>query len=201
MASPILLETEFDLAELSPQTEPEKTILSYLDDVAENGGRRRLNLGMGSSGLIRIRHPSVRLSAVVEEEPEFLEFLKHSPLKSSFDKMGVAVVQSRFSQLPFRDEAFHVVTASNFLKRRENPESVIKEIHRVTERFVIFSVPQKPSLRIPVLGFRKEHLYPEVLRLPSQKEFKGLIEPYFKIRQIQSRVAGQWLTTLGEKIK
>lgn len=201
MVSPILFETDFDLAEIAPQREPERTLMSYLDEVAENGGRRRLNLGMGNSGLISIRHPSIRLCAIVEEEPEFLEFLKHSPLKSSFDKIGVAVFRSKFSELPFRDEAFHVVTASNFLKKRENREAVVREICRVTERFAIFSVPHKSSLRIPVLGFRKEHLYPEDSRFSSPMELQELIEPYFKIRQMHPRVASQWLTVLGEKIK
>lgn len=201
MVSPVLFETDFDLAELAPQKEPERTLMSYLDEVAENGGMRRLNLGMGGSGLISIRHPSVRLSAIVEEEPEFLEFLKHSPLQPYFDKLGVSIVRSRFSELPFRDEAFQVVTASDFLGKRVNIEAVIREIHRVTERFAIFSVPHKSSLGIPVLGFRKEHLYPEGSESSSPKEFQGLIEPYFKVRRMHSRVAGQWLTVLGKKIK
>ncbi|MBN2518356.1 MAG: class I SAM-dependent methyltransferase [Candidatus Altiarchaeota archaeon] len=198
MVSPVLFETEFDMREVVPTREPEKTLMSYLDEAAKNGCKRRLNLGLSGPGLVSLRHPSIRLSAIVEEEAELLQLLHHSPLKQLFDNLGVTLVKSKFSALPFREGAFHLVTVSDALGR-DNIDTVLKELHRVTERFAIFSVRNSRSLDIPVLGFRKEHLYPRPPKSFSPKEFEESLKPYFSIRQIRTNLAGRWLTVLGER--
>lgn len=50
--------------------------------------------------------------------------------------------------LPYEDDRFEMVLCTEVLEHLEKPEIALEEIHRVTKRYAIFSVPREPLWRI-----------------------------------------------------
>ena len=52
--------------------------------------------------------------------------------------------QGNIYALPYKDNSFDLLICSEVLEHLEHPEEALKELHRVTKKYVIFSVPNEP---------------------------------------------------------
>ena len=59
-----------------------------------------------------------------------------------------AFIQSSVLNLPFKNESFNVVICLEVLEHLEKPEQSLREILRVSDRFILLSVPNEPYFRI-----------------------------------------------------
>lgn len=61
---------------------------------------------------------------------------------------GVARVCGDAARLPYRDGAFDVVVITEVLEHLEAPAACLREIRRVTRRYLVATVPNEPSFRL-----------------------------------------------------
>ena len=56
--------------------------------------------------------------------------------------------QGSVYELPFENDTFDVVICSEVLEHLEHPEKALKELGRVTRKYIVISVPNEPLFRI-----------------------------------------------------
>jgi ubiquinone/menaquinone biosynthesis C-methylase UbiE len=90
--------------------------------------------------------------------------------------------------IPYSSNSFPLLICSEVLEHLENPQQALKELQRVSAKYVIISVPHEPFFRIanmarfkylPRFGNTPGHLNHWTIR-----GFKKLMEEYFKIEEI-----------------
>lgn len=104
-------------------------------------------------------------------------------------------------QLPFSDNSFDLVVASEVLEHLGNAEKGLEEIKRISRRYCLLTVPQEPLWRI--LNFCRGKYWrtwgnpPVHLNHWSKIDFVKLVSRYFKI--IKAETSLPWVIVLGEK--
>jgi len=103
--------------------------------------------------------------------------------------------------LPFSDDSKDLVICTEVLEHIECPEKAIEELHRVTSRYVIISVPREPLWRI--LNMLRFHYWNELGNTPghvnhwSNNSFIRLMSQWFNILEVRSPYP--WTLLLCEK--
>lgn len=125
-----------------------------------------------------------------------------SILESAVDNCpDVPFVCASAYTLPFADERFDLVVASEFLEHVHEPEVAIKEINRVGKEYFLFSVPQEPIWRVLNLCrlqyVRRLGNTPGHVRHWSKSGFIRLISKTFDI--VEVRAPFPWTMILCKK--
>lgn len=87
---------------------------------------------------------------------------------------------------PFEDNKFDLVVCSEVLEHLKKPEVAIKEIKRISKKYILITVPYEPWFRI--LNFlRGKYLetwgnHPEHINWWGEKGIKKLVKKYIKIK-------------------
>lgn len=92
--------------------------------------------------------------------------------------------------LPFKENSFDMVVASQMLEHLDRPQDALQEIKRVTKKYCLLSVPNEPIWRILNM-LRGEHWnnlgnFSEHINHWSKKAFINLINQYFEIDVIKT---------------
>jgi ubiquinone/menaquinone biosynthesis C-methylase UbiE len=103
--------------------------------------------------------------------------------------------------LPFHDDSFDVVVASEVLEHLQHPEAALREINRVTMQHALITVPHEPfwSLGNVVFGRHLRNLgnTPGHLHRWSRRSFLALLDTY--LVRVSSRIAFPWIVVLARK--
>ena len=103
--------------------------------------------------------------------------------------------------LPFDDNSFDVIVASEVLEHLDSPQNGLSEIKRITKKYCLFTVPNEPIWRIlnvlrgKYLGSCGNPL--THINHWSKKSFVNLISQYFKIDKVKTSLP--WIIVLAHK--
>ena len=102
---------------------------------------------------------------------------------------------------PFQDNRFDLVLCTEVLEHVSQPEVLLAEVHRLTRKYVLLSVPDEPYFRAGNL-LRGKHVRrlgndPEHLFNWTAGEFVGLVREHFEILEI--RRPFPWTMVLARK--
>jgi len=128
-------EHEADLYVISPEAEPafrhRRTLVQRL--LPRGTVARILDVGCGdgamSAGLAE-RAPTVGTDLSLER-------VRHAAARAPAGRF----VQSSIYELPFADDSFPLVVCTDLLEHLDEPEAAVRELARVSSRWVILSVP------------------------------------------------------------
>lgn len=113
----------------------------------------------------------------------------------------VKVTQESIYDLKRDDSSFDLVLALEVLEHLENPKAALKELHRITSKFCLVSVPNEPLWRILNMC-RFKYLKdfgntPGHIQHWSKKQFVNFLSDYFRV--IKVRTCLPWTIALVEK--
>jgi ubiquinone/menaquinone biosynthesis C-methylase UbiE len=111
------------------------------------------------------------------------------------------VRQGSLYEIPFKDDSFDLVICSEVLEHLEDPGRGLHELHRISRKYVILSVPREPVWRI--LNIVRFTYWPEFGNTPghlnhwTRYSFVKFVKKYFNILEIRSPLP--WTLILGIK--
>jgi 2-polyprenyl-3-methyl-5-hydroxy-6-metoxy-1,4-benzoquinol methylase len=155
-----------------------------------------LDVGCGEGlvlGYLNSNYQVNKTFAIDYDEKEVLSAKKNIPFCN--------VNKGNIYDLQFDSNEFDLVICSEVLEHLIKPEEAIAEIHRVTKKFALLSVPREPIWRIlnmirfkywKGLGNTPDHL-----NHWSKNTFKLFIKNYFKVIEIKTPLP--WTIILCEK--
>jgi ubiquinone/menaquinone biosynthesis C-methylase UbiE len=122
-------------------------------------------------------------------------------------RRGVELVPSmgrlvgNVAALPFRTGEFDLVLCTEVLEHLADPAPVLAELHRVTSKYCLLSVPHEPWFRLLNLG-RGRHLRrlgndPEHVQNWTGRQFCRFVSPYFEI--LTTRNPMPWSVVMARK--
>lgn len=103
--------------------------------------------------------------------------------------------------LPFPNNSFDLVVASEVLEHLESPQKGLLEIKRITKKYCLLTVPNEPLWRIFNI-IRGKYLKdwgnpPTHINHWSKKKFVNLVNQYFDIETVQ--ISLPWIIILAYK--
>ena len=103
--------------------------------------------------------------------------------------------------LQYQDNSFDVVVCTEVLEHLEDPEKALKELKRVSKKYLILSVPNEPYFTIQRFfrGKNMLHLgdHPEHIQHWSFVQFKKFVSVNLKIKTVRSPFP--WTLLVAEK--
>ncbi len=111
------------------------------------------------------------------------------------------LIQADAHFLPFPPSSFDVVLLLEVLEHVGEPERVLKEVNRITKKFVLISVPHEPWWRIGNI-LRGKYVRnfgntPEHIHHWGWRGIRKLVLPYFEIEKMS--LSFLWIFILGRK--
>lgn len=104
-------------------------------------------------------------------------------------------------QIPYENREFELVTCTEVLEHLEEPAKALEEIYRVTDKYVLLSVPREPLwrlLNIARLSYLKEFgNTPGHINHWSFRQFKKFIENYFEVIDVSKSIP--WSIIIAKK--
>ena len=113
----------------------------------------------------------------------------------------IKITQESIYSLPRQNKAFDLVFCLEVLEHLEKPELALVELHRVSSRYVLLSVPCEPIWRILNM-VRLKYLKnlgntPGHLNHWTKPQFASLVSAQFKVKRITTSLP--WIIILAEK--
>lgn len=102
--------------------------------------------------------------------------------------------------LPFADRSFDLVVACEVLEHVQDPYRVLREMARVTRRFVLVSVPREPLWR--TLNMMRGYYLPELGNTPGHinhwgsRQFRSTVAAIYNVREVRRPLP--WTMVLAE---
>ncbi len=155
-----------------------------------------LEVGCGggySTARLRQFLPNCSIQAI-EKEEKLVELARQL-------NPGISISSGDVYKLPFADNSFDTVFLLEVLEHLENPQAAIKEVLRVTKKFLVTSVPREPLWCI--LNFVRGKYWgtwgntPGHIQNWSSGQFVKLLQPFGKVHQVKKPVP--WTIALLEK--
>ena len=104
-------------------------------------------------------------------------------------------------EIPFENDFCDLIICSEVLEHLVEPNNAIKELHRVTSKYALLSVPREPIWRI--LNMVRLKYWNNLGNTPdhrnhwSKSSFKNFVSPYFEIIDLRSPLP--WTIVLCKK--
>jgi SAM-dependent methyltransferase len=116
-----------------------RTLVRRLCPELARGSARVLDLGCGDGALSAdlVERSGARVTAAD---------LAWKRARAAAERPGVGAAQASVYALPFRDDAFDLVVCTDLLEHLDEPELAMRELVRVSRRWVLVSVPWKIAL-------------------------------------------------------
>ena len=113
---------------------------------------------------------------------------------------GLKLTKGDIYKLPYKDKSFDLVICTEVLEHLEFPEKAIKEVMRVSKKYVLFSVPNEPIFQLSNF-LRGRHFktfgnHPEHINHWSGSAFEKLLRKN-KIRIAVRKQPFPWTLILG----
>ncbi|MFW6231238.1 MAG: class I SAM-dependent methyltransferase [Nanoarchaeota archaeon] len=154
-------------------------VRTYLSLTALANGDRWLDVGCGEGYLLSILHkkePHWKITGIDIGDEELALARKALP--------DQRFVKGQAYELPFKDDSFDLVAANEVLEHVKKPSRMLKEMKRVSSKYVLISVPNEPWFRIANV-IRMKYLYrlgdtPGHVQNFSKRSLERLLEKQFK---------------------
>lgn len=113
---------------------------------------------------------------------------------------GLKLSKGDIYNLPYTDKSFDLVVCTEVLEHLEFPEKAVREVMRVSKKYVLFSVPNEPIFQLSNF-LRGKHLkgwgnHPEHINHWSAKAFELFLREN-KIRVVTKKNPFPWTIILG----
>lgn len=104
-------------------------------------------------------------------------------------------------KLPYKDNSFDLVLCMEVLEHLENPVAALKELKRVSKKYVLLSVPNEPLFTIQRF-FRGQNIkklgsHPEHIQHWSTTSFKKLVSQFFHLVTFETPLP--WTLVVAKK--
>lgn len=104
--------------------------------------------------------------------------------------------------LPYKDNSFEVVLCNEVLEHLERPEEALKELKRVSNKYLLLSVPNEPWFQLANF-FRGRHItrygnHPEHIQHWSQNNFVKMLKKN-KLKVRDKKLPFAWTLVLAQK--
>ena len=110
----------------------------------------------------------------------------------------VKIRKGTIYELPYKDDTFDVVICTEVLEHLEEPEKALKELKRVSRKYVILSVPNEPLFTIQRFLRGKNMLklgdHPEHIQHWSSGAFEKFVKKYMVIKDIKTPLPWTMIT-------
>lgn len=169
-----------------------RTIADLVESVAP---QKILDVGCGEGFVIRhllVQNEKLIMEGIDRDEDSLKIASKLNP-QANF-KVG------SIYNLPFEENSFDLVICLEVLEHLDAPSKALVELKRVTNKYCLISVPHEPLFRISnflrgknITRFGND---PEHIQHWTKKEFRRLMEEYFKVRRMVTPFP--WVAILGE---
>lgn len=172
----------------------------YLDTVAKLVAPLELDslldVGCGEGHLlahIRSVKPNARCEAV-DTSARMIELAQ-----SSYPDMSFRVASAY--ELPYDDGAFDLVVATDLLQLLADPQRALREMVRVSRRYVLLSVPREPmwrALNLARLAYLDEWGNPPGhVQHYRRADFLNMVRGHLRLARVELPVP--WVVVLGRK--
>jgi len=154
-----------------------------------------LDVGCGKGEITRYINNLNEASIIgVDIEKENTQFIRNYGDKQ-------VVVCGDGLKLPFQDDLFDLVVATEVLEHQTEPETMMDEMHRTCKKYGFFSVPNEPYWRLGNIA-RGSYLKtlgdtPDHIQHWSKKSFKKFLSNFFSEVDVES--AYVWNMALCKK--
>ncbi len=113
----------------------------------------------------------------------------------------ITIKKADIYKLPYKDNSFDLVICTEVLEHLETPEKALKELKRVSKKYVILTVPNEPLFTIQRILRGKNILklgaHPEHIQHWSSDEFINFVKKSLKI--ITDKTPLPWTLVVAEK--
>jgi len=82
---------------------------------------------------------------------EGLEYLKAAIELGKRTYPDIKIIQGSIYELPYKDNSFDLVLCTEVLEHLENPQDALKELVRVSNKYLVISVPNEPFFMLAQL--------------------------------------------------
>jgi len=155
-----------------------------------------LDVGCGEGftiSFLRKLHPEVSFTGIDNSFSAVETAKKNNP--------GNKFITGSIYTLPLPSSSFDLVICSEVLEHLDNPDIALKELNRVSSKYLLLSVPNEPLFRISsfISGQYLSTLgrHPEHIQSWNKKSFIILIKKYFTL--IKVKTSFPWIITLLTK--
>lgn len=120
--------------------------------------------------------------------------------KKTFPKLKLK--QADIYKLPYKDNAFDLVLCNEVLEHLENPQEALKELIRVSNKYLLLSVPNEPWFRLANF-LRGRHItrfgnHPEHIQHWSHNQFVKMLKKH-KLKIRDKKLPFAWTIVLAQK--
>ncbi|MES2223531.1 MAG: class I SAM-dependent methyltransferase [Patescibacteria group bacterium] len=150
--------------------------------------------GAGYSTKILYEHIKPETFHASDIDPELVKLAKERTPQITAEKESIY-------ELPHKDNSFDLVFTLEVLEHLEDPEKALKELKRVTNKYIIVSVPHEPIWRIlnMLRGKYLKHFGNTEGHINhwSKRSFTKLVGKHFKVIKVKTPLP--WIVILAEK--
>lgn len=123
-------------------------------------------------------------------------------LSANTHLLTTPLLQANIHSLPLRDDQFDTVLSLEVLEHVGNPEVALKELYRVTRKYLLISVPHEPWWRIGNI-MRLKYLddwgnTPEHINHWTRNGIVRLVSRHFRVIEVRNPFL--WTFVLAEKL-
>jgi len=110
----------------------------------------------------------------------------------------ITIKKGDIYKLPYKDNTFELILCTEVFEHLEYPEKALKELHRVTKKYCLFSVPHEPIFMLIDYIRGKSPQSIGHINHWSRNGFRKFIEKHFLVQKIYNPFP--WTMILAEKI-
>jgi len=113
----------------------------------------------------------------------------------------VTIKKGNIYELPYKPNSFDIVLCTEVMEHLENPEEALKELKRVSKKYLILSVPNEPLFTIQRIirgkNIRKLGAHPEHIQHWSQGAFEKFVGSQLEI--VDAKTPLPWTMVTAKK--
>lgn len=137
----------------------------------------------------------------IGEKLEGIEYQKKAIALGKKQYPDIVIKQGSIDKLPYKDNAFDLVLCTEVLEHMDNPEKALKELVRVSKKYVLLSVPNEPFFMLAQLirGKNWSRLGNDIEHINHWTfwGFKQFVSKYLKIYSV--KIPFFWTIVIGVK--
>jgi ubiquinone/menaquinone biosynthesis C-methylase UbiE len=121
----------------------ERFYVAFIEEIKKRNPKTVLDVGCGEGfTLERLRKQNIG------EKLEGIDFLKTAIEIGKKDHPKLILKVASAYDLPYQDNSFDLLICSEVLEHLDDPKKALDEIHRVTRKYAVLSVPNEPTFMI-----------------------------------------------------
>ncbi len=134
---------------------------------------------------------------------EGVEYAKEAIVLGKTTYPDIKIIQGSIYELPYKDNAFDLVLCTEVLEHLEKPQNALKELVRVSNKYLVISVPNEPFFMLAQLlrGKNWSRFGNDIEHINhwTMFGFPKLVKKNAKVRILAKRFPFAWTMLLLEK--